>query len=535
VDDFLFLIKGSFAVFISGILKKVLITAIFIHITVTSVFATSYYIDFKIGNDMNDGLSTNKPFQHCPGDINASQIASRTFLMPGDIVIFKGGVVYEGYIIVDRSGTDSNPIMYISGHTILNGWGETSAIIDAQNADLSSRYNGAISISNASYITVKGLSIQNVPKRGSYSYFGGIGFNGDHGGNITIENCTISGNSGNGIMLQGCWFDKADPPSNFLIIDCHIGFNGEHGIQMRAGLSQVSIVNSTIHHNGTSQPGNGIFAGAGGTGFLRNLTIRGCEIYDNPTKGPMNISGHNMLIENNFIYSTVQLAIGVTIGTEFYVPSMSTRNVTIRNNIIDLDTKYEGAIRVNIPFLTSYSLGYEISDIKIHNNTIIQRGNYYAVFFNKIKGSAANVIANVELINNIIKNAIGTKVCIFTGSGAEIPNFKCKSNYYYSGNNSFAFVWAGKNVNYANWKSTHPEDLKQNVFDDPFPNIQIPSIDTIYSPSTSSPYFGAGITLPARYDYFNQPRTDKWDIGAIEYSQNVIYCIPRKTGYIVSK
>src|SRR5438045_1488487 len=56
--------------------------------------ATTYYIDYEAGIDLNDGRSTDSAWQHCPGDPAASDEPAACSLTPGDTIIFKGGVTY---------------------------------------------------------------------------------------------------------------------------------------------------------------------------------------------------------------------------------------------------------------------------------------------------------------------------------------------------------------------------------------------------------------------------------------------------------
>ncbi len=78
----------------------------------------SYYIDFQNGSDLNDGRSASTAFKHSPGDAAATGVAGVTQLIPGDVVLFRGGVTYDSSIAV-RSG-----VKYLG-----TGWGVGKAII----------------------------------------------------------------------------------------------------------------------------------------------------------------------------------------------------------------------------------------------------------------------------------------------------------------------------------------------------------------------------------------------------------------------
>ena len=90
--------------------------------------AATYYVDFEKGADTNHGTDMKTPWKHCPGDPRAVAVAAGVELAPGDVVRFKGGVVYRGMIDVRASGVEGKPIVY-DGNTDGN-WGTGRAVID---------------------------------------------------------------------------------------------------------------------------------------------------------------------------------------------------------------------------------------------------------------------------------------------------------------------------------------------------------------------------------------------------------------------
>ena len=62
----------------------------------TQSFGATYYVDYVSGDDTNNGTATGTPFQHSPGDDNATDTAGGTSLSAGDLVIFHGGIRYVG-------------------------------------------------------------------------------------------------------------------------------------------------------------------------------------------------------------------------------------------------------------------------------------------------------------------------------------------------------------------------------------------------------------------------------------------------------
>lgn len=65
--------------------------------------SVAYYIDSQYGNDLNSGLSADKPFK------SLSKAASLK-LSPGDSLRFKRGSAYSGTIIINNSGSLNKPI-----------------------------------------------------------------------------------------------------------------------------------------------------------------------------------------------------------------------------------------------------------------------------------------------------------------------------------------------------------------------------------------------------------------------------------------
>ena len=103
---------------------KHFLLSLFLLFSITS-FAANYYVDFNSGNDSNNGTSQENAWKHCPGDENAENIPASINLQPGDIIYFKGGVIYQGNITLNASGDSLNHITYKG-----DGWGSDKAIID---------------------------------------------------------------------------------------------------------------------------------------------------------------------------------------------------------------------------------------------------------------------------------------------------------------------------------------------------------------------------------------------------------------------
>ncbi len=93
-----------------------------------SLSAATYHVDFAGGNDTADGLTPQTAWKHSPGDPNATSTPSAASLAPGDTILFKGGVTYHGSIKLTTSGAQDQPIT-LDGNTS-GTYGEGRAIID---------------------------------------------------------------------------------------------------------------------------------------------------------------------------------------------------------------------------------------------------------------------------------------------------------------------------------------------------------------------------------------------------------------------
>lgn len=87
--------------------------------------AATYYVDYVAGNDSAAGTTPTTPWQHAPGDADATANAASTRLIPGDIVRFRGGVSYRGTIKALFDGVSGKPITYTG-----TGFGTGAAIIE---------------------------------------------------------------------------------------------------------------------------------------------------------------------------------------------------------------------------------------------------------------------------------------------------------------------------------------------------------------------------------------------------------------------
>jgi hypothetical protein len=113
----------------------------------------TYYVDFGGGDDTAAGTSKATAWKHAPGDAAATGKPAAATLKPGDVVLLRGGVAYEGTITLTASGTASEPIVLEGGAQ--EGWGTGMAIIDGGET----RALG-VGLSGASHVIVEGFEVR---------------------------------------------------------------------------------------------------------------------------------------------------------------------------------------------------------------------------------------------------------------------------------------------------------------------------------------------------------------------------------------
>ncbi len=99
-------------------------------VTTGTVAVPTYYVDFAAGSDKNSGTTASSPWMHAPGDPNATGNAAGVKLNPGDMVLFRPGVVYRGSINVTASGAIGKPIIYEgTSDSSTSSWGAGQATL----------------------------------------------------------------------------------------------------------------------------------------------------------------------------------------------------------------------------------------------------------------------------------------------------------------------------------------------------------------------------------------------------------------------
>ena len=170
---------------------------------------TTFYVDYSSGNDNLTGTSAEQAWKHIPGDPRATGVAASTTLQPGDTVFFKGGVAYEGTIVVPWSGTPGRPITYDgnsggtfgTGRAVVDGLGQSRGPLAFQYGFLGEeRWNGVTDV-GVSYVVIEHFEVRDL--RYIWNDTGGGWNNGPQG--VAI------GGIGSNVTVEDCWIHDVQP------------------------------------------------------------------------------------------------------------------------------------------------------------------------------------------------------------------------------------------------------------------------------------------------------------------------------------
>jgi hypothetical protein len=457
-------------------------------VPVPAVEAATYYVDQSGGSDSNNGTSPTTPWKNSPG---MSAFQGTGNLQAGDTIYFDrddvwlvtgsqglhvvGGVTYIGDTW-ERDGGTTGTRATIRANANLDAGvvrfrdhPTSPTIVKGFNVDANNRVATGIDINHRFTSSMSGAlkRVQNV------------------------EVHHVSSRQANGEYKYG------------IIIS---NFGGTSGLAQN-----VEILDCIVHD--ISRDAIALYPGDGVQDSIRNITVRGCEVY-NTGQDPGYNEGHgftikgwvqNAVVEYNYVHNVKSSAIFFS-GPENDGSQRSADNVTIRHNILTSQDN-NGIVRL-------YSKGAK--DIKLYGNLIFDNtltgglslagaasGNldlriYNNVFYNTwvdLGGHSMNV-QTLEVRNNIIQYSSNQ-----LRNGGAITN---QSNNILTSSNP-GFV--NPNAKPTGFVGTHGVDLR-------------PDTDG-FSLTSGSAAVNGGAALGAAYassiNSATRPQGSAWDIGAYEF------------------
>jgi hypothetical protein len=404
------------------------------------------------------GTATNTAWRHCPGDPMATGNAA-TNLIPGDTVIFKGGVSYvltgASGISLKWSGTADNPITY-DGNSA-GSWGTGQAIL-TDNAGI--KHISAIYAPGA----LSGVAILNfsIGPIGGYSPLPadtgteidpnigyGIGFAGKVTG-VTIGGCYVH--------ELGVWQNKK-PAGNS--VD-----NGEgDGIYFGQDFNGVTVTNCEFTKLQTAL--TFVIHATGSNAIVANCYfhdyLRWCIDF------PVTAAGANM--DNIFIYSNrlidVDKYYSAGIWSGYGGVPWHQDGIIMRGESVTLAVE-EGAGTTD----QTFNCG---TNIQIYNNVMQDTTEYTG-------GSSGFIVSggvNANVYNNLFINLNEANGALSYSEPPWIQSFKFNAyNNTFYGNSGIQMYWAGipnaqkwRN-NALTWPPTNTLHMYNNILYDQGTNIQ---------------------------------------------------------------
>ncbi len=522
----------------------------------------TYYVS-PSGNDANDGLTTGTAWQ------TISKVSGFD-LEPGDQVLFQGGQVFTGSILLQANdnGTPASPV-------IISSYGTGKAVINSGTA------TGLLATN------VGGFEVRNLAFTGS-----GIGSNNKVGVEVEIKQTTadldhvilyglsVSGYGRNGILIIA---DGTDKGFNHVRIEyCDAFDNGYSGIETYGNWPDISHTDFAIRYcrafsnlgvatYTASHSGNGILV-SGVDGALiefceafnngqnngssnggpvgiwvydtKNATIQFCESHHNKAGGNYDGGGfdidggaQNCIIQYCYSHNNEGAGFGMY---EYGSPNTYTNN-KIRYNISQNDGRKNGYGALSFWAVDNT---HQLNNSEIYNNTVyLDNSNLVnGVFPTAVKISGPN-FNNIKIRNNIfyLTSGVNTIVStdVFPTSALHFQN-----NVYYSVSGTPLFYWGGTTYySLAAWKAAAPGQEMDGAtsFDRTTdPMLVSPGTgDSIrpakggnlsslsgYRLQSGSPLINAAMSFPGMgtRDFFGSaiPQGGAYDIGSGEYVNSIL-------------
>lgn len=348
---------------------SLLLTA-FIFVAGDSQAQSVYYVDAINGNNSNSGTSEPLAWKTVAKVNSAS-------LIPGDIVLFKRGQIWNEQLRITRPGT---PARVITFGVFGSGGAPT---INGSNRTIPTRGDGIINV-NANNILLDGLK---AASSGGY----GIKIS-PSVSNITVQNCEVNDTIDGGII--------AEDGLNIVVKGCKVSNTNQLG----TSAWHEAI---TMHNIGGFEVMNNEVLNCREDGIDAKYDSRNGKIYNNRvnnSNGPEIYidAAHDIEVYGNVLSGSAadKAGIGIAVETTANPNRLNTYNLNIHNNVI-----FDNGHGIWVWLENGAQEFANLYGIKILNNTIVDnsRGNGGGIWFLP-GGSPANFTSGNEIRNNIIYN-----------------------------------------------------------------------------------------------------------------------------------
>jgi len=499
-------------------------------------------VDAANGNDSFNGTSSSTAWK------TIAKVESVSF-NPGDTILFRRGEIWRDRLDVTRSGAPGNPITFgaygtgdkpliLGSEEVIDGpwtnqgnnlwrksmdhqtkivffdmthdgigagmgywrdpqsyppdskyeWYSTSSYLEVYSEGNPASFYSSIEAerrSNCILVHSNYIELENLDCRGTSWAI--IQIDGDY---VEISHCDVSFSTFAGIYGNGRRWEP-DGADYLDIHDCEVSFTGKRESQsITVGGDHTKIYNNNIHDN----YGEGIDVWYG---------AKDCKIY------------------RNYVDNNDYVSVGI------YVDGAS--DVDIYQNYV---TRSSYGISVADEWTT-----YNVSSIGIYNN--ICKNNFVGIYIGEDTGADTGEI--IRVYNNVVYGSTAIAAVFKSGFSGDVKNnifydsqevlivedgsrITLDHNCYYDDGSSSAFInYNGVGYSlaqFSNYKSASGQDSSSIALDPEFKNVA----NNDFSLNEGSPCIDAGVDVILSEDYTGTPvpQGPKVDIGAYEYSRNII-------------
>jgi hypothetical protein len=366
--------------------------------------APTYYVDFASGDDGANGKSKTAAWKHAPGDAAATGQAAAAKLVPGDVVLFKGGVAYQGSIDIPASGTTDKPLVYDGNSR--GTWGSGRALIDGEEK----RALG-MSLNGKSSVLIDSFDLAHFDKSQSSTAIAIDG--GDHD------------------EVRHCHGSDIYYPKN----------PGGTSWESQSG-NGVTVNNSPrtrVHHNVMRDIGNAGFSFSAESGMVIDGGEVSCNEVTNMNWGVAVALGNstpgtkitNVKIVGNYIHDFDQYYVSSVWHRDgiFVFARPDTDQATIEN--LELSYNYFEDNSSAFGSTAWIYIEYVCKGFNIHHNVLNASRSYYGL---RVLGDGFQVEGNHVIANNVIDNdnGMGDGMHLQESSGIHLLN-----NIFYDTGNAY--------------------------------------------------------------------------------------------------
>jgi parallel beta-helix repeat protein len=323
----------------------------FLTLTTSYAQAGTYYVSTG-GSDSNNGTSVGTAFLKIQKCINT--------MVAGDTCFVRGGT-YSESVTINKQGNS------VSSITLKNYQNETPII------------SGGITLTNADYWVIDGITVQGSSSYGIYS---------DGSDNITYKNCEVDHPLDGGIINRNS--------TNVVVDNCNVHHTNWRGDGSHEAISMVNVNGFEVRNNQVhDSKEEGIDAKYG----ARNGKIYNNVVYGNGGPNIYIDAASNIDIFNNNVYGATGDKANIGLAVEVNSNNYSTDNIKIYNNIMR-DSK--GGVSF---WVEAGAEGYASFDgTQIFNNLFYRNISRGAIRY----GGFSNYATNSQIKNNIFKGNSST-------------------------------------------------------------------------------------------------------------------------------